>query len=286
MKISAKNSFIKGLLAFLIVLFVIPLGHTLMVLTEHMIPGYKFESAGFIGILGVVLVFAGVYKNEKPLAATLLGFIGGILIWTGWVEFSFVWIAEKLNVQPLMENNQVTTKGEYLVMMSSTGLLAVLILLLVFTGTRCQLFKWIQKFLRLNELLNKESKRPLSVVTFFETIMIIWTFYIVLLLVYDENIAGSKHWLTYVVAFGSLFWSLYLSRNLFKIQQLDYAIRYAIPTVVIFWNFVEIMGRWDYLTEIWIDPFGHWLENTLILLIFAFFIIRAISLRNNLKVAR
>ncbi len=270
----------KGVLAFLIVLFVIPLGHALMVLTEHLIPGYKFESAAVLGFAGLICVLIGVYKNKRALAATLFGFIGGILIWTGWVEFSFVWIAEKLKVQPLVENNEVTTKGEYLVMMSSLGLLSVVLVLLVFSSSRCQLFRWIQKHMRLNEILNRDSKRPLAVVTFFETIMIIWTFYIVLLLVYDEDIAGSKHWMTYMVAFGSLFWSIYLCRNLFKIQQLDYSIRYAIPVVVIFWNFIEILGRWNYLTEIWIDPFGHWMENTLILLIFTFFVVQAVLNRN------
>lgn len=278
-----KGKWYKGVLAFLIVLFVIPLGHALMVLTEHLFPLFKFESAAFLGFIGMICVFFGVYKNNQPLAATLLGFIGGILIWTGWVEFSFVWIAEKLKVQPLMENNEISTKGEYLVMMSSLGLLSVVLVLLIFSSSRCQLFRWIQKQMGLTEVLNRDSKRPLAAVTFFETIMVIWTFYIVLLLVYDEDIAGSRHWITYVVAFGSLFWSIYLCRHLFKIQQLDYSIRYAIPVVVIFWNFVEILGRWNYLNEIWIDPFGHWLENTLILLIFTFFILNAIWSKRSLK---
>lgn len=281
-----KRKIWKGILAFLIVLFVIPLGHTLMVLTEKVYPGYKFTTAGILGFVGMILLFIGVYKQNRPLAATLLGFLGGILLWTGWVEFSFVWVAEKLNVQPLMENNEISTKGEYLVMMSSVGLLATIMLLLVFTNTRCQLFRWIQKHLRIRNMVNTENKRPIAIVTFFETIMIIWTFYILLLLVYDESIAGSKHWATYLVAFGSLFWSIYLSSNLFKIQKLDFAIRYAIPTVVIFWNFVEILGRWNLLQEIWIDPFGHWLENSIILVIFAWFIIRAITMRNSVKLSK
>jgi hypothetical protein len=42
--------------------------------------------------------------------------------------------------------------------------------------------------------------------------------------------------------------------NLLRIRSFDYAIRYAIPTVVIFWNVVEILGRWNFLKEIWIYP--------------------------------
>lgn len=278
-----NKNYLRGILAFLIVLFIIPLGHALMVLTEHLMPAYKFENAILLGILGSLVVMWGIRKSENPLFATLSGFIGGILIWTGWVEFSFVWIAEKLQVQPLIENNEITTKSEYLVMMSSTGLLAVLMIFMLFSSSKCQLFRWAQSQLSLRLLLKSEHKRPLAVVTFFETVMIIWTFYIVLLLTYDKNIAGPRHWLTYVVAFGSLFWSIYLARNLFRIQQLDYAIRYAIPTVVIFWNFIEVLGRWNILKEIWIDPFGHWLENSIILAIFSFFILRAARMRNSSK---
>jgi hypothetical protein len=104
----------------------------------------------------------------------------------------------------------------------------------------------------------------MALITFIELVMIVWTFYIVLLLVYDKDIAGDRHPLTYLVAFGSLFWSVYLFVQLIKIQKLDYAIRYAIPTVVIFWNFVEVLGRWDMFKEIWVHPKEHWLEVGLI----------------------
>ena len=93
-----------------------------------------------------------------------------------------------------------------------------------------------------------------------------------LLLVYDNDIAGDKHPATYFVAFGSLFWSLYLTLKLIKIQKFDYAIRYAVPTVIIFWNFIEVIGRWDLMKEIWIHPFEHWLENLIILALLVFFI--------------
>ena len=41
---------------------------------------------------------ADIATAEKKGMATLLGLLSGILIWTGWIEFSFVWIAEKQNV--------------------------------------------------------------------------------------------------------------------------------------------------------------------------------------------
>jgi hypothetical protein len=276
--------FNKGLLAILIVLFSIPLGHTLMVLNDN-ITGYnKFQVAGLIGTLGIILLFIGIKLNHLPVQATIWGFLGGILVWTGWIEFSFVWVAEKLKVAPLMENNEIATRSEYLVMMSSVGLLCSVIFIFLFTDSRCKLFIWWQKLLRLRQhIAIKQHKRPPAVVAFFETIMVFWTFYLLLLFVYDEQFAGSKHWLTYLVAFGSLFWSLILCIRLLKIQQLDFALKYAIPTVVIFWNFIEILGRWHLLEEIWIAPSDYWLENSLILGIFSFFIIRALLLKNKRK---
>ncbi len=42
--------------------------------------------------------------------------------------------------------------------------------------------------------------------------------------------------------------------------------------MVIFWNVVEITGRWNLFKEIWVHPFEHWLENTIILLLLVFFV--------------
>jgi hypothetical protein len=277
----------KGIIAIIIVLFSIPLGHTLMVLNDSVSFINKFYLAGMIGLIGILLLFMGVRYNHYPIRATVMGFIGGILVWTGWIEFSFVWIAEKLHVEHLMENNEISTRSEYLVMMSSIGLLSTVIAIFLFTDSRCKLFIWWQKRLNLRPYIQiKQNKRPTAIVAFFETIMVIWTFYLVLLFVYDEQFAGSRHWITYVVAYGSLLWSLILGTRLMRIQQLDFAIKYAIPTVIIFWNFIEILGRWNVLKEIWIKPSDFWLENLLILLVFGFFIIRALMLKNRKPITR
>jgi hypothetical protein len=99
-----------------------------------------------------------------------------------------------------------------------------------------------------------KSSKPYALITFMETVMIIWFFYILLLLIYDDQILGDRHPVTAMVAIGSLIWSVILFMNLLRIRSFDYAIRYAIPTVVIFWNVVEILGRWNFLKEIWIYP--------------------------------
>lgn len=251
-----------GVLAFLVVLLLMPLGHTLMILVEKLFADLMFLNAFLVGLSGLGLLLVGVLQNHNKVTATVLGLLAGVLVWTGWIEFSFVWVAQKLNVAPFMEGGEVATKPEYLVMMSSLGLLCTFMLLFLFAKNRCQFFNWFQRRLRLKAFLkmNNGFEKPLALTTFIELVMVIWTFYIVLLLVYDPDIAGDSHPLTYVVAFGSLFWSLYLFLKLIRIRKFDYAVRYAIPTVVIFWNFVEVLGRWDLFKEIWVHPFEHSLE--------------------------
>ena len=250
-----------------------PLGHTLMILNENLFHNYKYYGAFFIGAIGVLLLIKGISTNIKKSTSTLLGLLAGILIWTGWVEFSFVWIAESLKIPALIENGEIATKPEYLVMLSSIGLLAVFLLFFTFTYNKCQFFNWFQDLLNIKKhIKTKKHDKPIAITTFIETIMILWTFYILLLIVYDKDIAGDKHIFTYIVAFGSLIWSIYLFLKLIKIKTFDYAIRYAIPTVIIFWNFIEVMGRWNLFKEIWVHPFEHWLEILVIFILLLIFI--------------
>ncbi|PCJ63889.1 MAG: hypothetical protein COA58_14760 [Bacteroidetes bacterium] len=265
----------KGIAAFIIVLFLMPLGHALMVLNEVLLPDSKFLGAGAIGFLGLIAVYIGVKQNEKRSLASVLGLLGAVFVWTGWVEFSFVWIAEKLDVLPYVVDGEVATKPEYLVMLSSVGLLFTVILFYLFTRTNCTFFVWIQRIAGLKDGTMSKQKvdRPLSIIAFMESVIIIWFFYIVLLFVYDPEILGDRHPLTYVVAYGSLIWSMYLMAKLLKIKTFDYAIRYAIPTVIIFWNFVEILGRWGMFKEFWVHPFEHWIELSIITLTTTGFIV-------------
>jgi hypothetical protein len=89
-----------GLLAAFIVLFVIPIGHAVMVLVEHIWPAERFLAAGLLGVAGILLLTAGVYSNDKPVRASLLGFGGAMAVWTGWIEFSFVWVAHSFRWHP------------------------------------------------------------------------------------------------------------------------------------------------------------------------------------------
>ncbi|MEN8121998.1 MAG: hypothetical protein ABFS35_16735 [Bacteroidota bacterium] len=270
MKISIQKPF-TGILAFLLILFTMPLGHALMIITEHVFgESWVFPAAFILGLIGLVMLIMGM-KTKNETKATFWGLFAGLLIWTGWIEFSFVYFANHVGVQPLIENGEVVTKPEYLILPSSIGFMTVMFIYFLFNRhTQCHFFRWFQRNLKMKFIKRKpiEKDRLFALITAIEIITIMWTFYIVLLLIYDKEILGDYHPVTYAFAFASLLWSLYLFINLLKINKMAYAIRYGIPVVIIFWNVVEILGRWNFFNEIWVEPLKYKVEILSILAVF------------------
>ncbi len=248
-----------GLLAFVIVFVVQALGHTVMIAMENVFgEQYVYQSAFIMGLGGAVLLYLGM-KNANEVTATWLGFWAGTFLWSGWVEFAFVWNANFLNVPDLMDTNvagAIATKAEYLVMMSSVGvLMSTLVFFLMNKETKCNMFLWFQRNLGLRT--GKPSpnyERNFASITCLETIYVIWFCYLALLFIYDENILGDRHPATYVIFFVNTAWGIYLFLRLMKFWKVTTAIRYGIPTAIICWNSVEIAGRWHLFTEFWEHP--------------------------------
>ncbi|TNF88238.1 MAG: hypothetical protein EP301_05335 [Gammaproteobacteria bacterium] len=260
-----------GLVAFIIVFVVQALGHTVMIVMEDVWPGehYVYQSAFAMGSLGAVLLYIGM-RSENEVAATWLGFWSGTFLWTGWVEFSFVWSGNYLGVPDLMDTNvpgEIATKAEYLVMMSSVGILgATLAYFTLNRETKCNFFLFFQRHLKLRTgKPTRGYKRNFAAITALETIYVIWFFYVALLFLYDENILGDRHPATYVIFFLNVIWAVYLFQRLMKFWRVTTAIRYGIPTAIIAWNVVEISGRWHLFTEFWEKPQEFALEMGLLL---------------------
>jgi hypothetical protein len=274
----SQNQFVRlfyrppfiGLSAFLIVFVVQALGHTVMIVMEDVWPGpaFVYQSAFALGLFGAVLLFIGM-RSANEVAATWLGFWAGTFLWTGWVEFSFVWNAAYLQVPDLMDPNKpgaIATKAEYLVMMSSVGvMMATLAYFLMNKETKCNFFLWFQRNLGLKTgKPNPSHERNFAAITALETIYVVWFFYLVLLFMYDENILGDRHPVTYGIFFLNVIWSVYLFQRLMRFWKVTTAIRYGIPTAIICWNTVEIAGRWHLFTEFWEHPADFALEMSLI----------------------
>jgi len=257
-----------GLLAFIVVFVVQALGHTVMIVMEDIFgENHVILAAFLVGLAGAALLLVGM-RNRNEVASTWYGFWAGTLLWTGWIEFSFVWSAQTLGVPDLMDprvSGEIQTKGEYLVMMSSVGLLgATLAYFLMNKETKCNMFLWIQRYAHLKTgKPNHAQERNFAAITSLETIYVLWFCYLLLLFIYDENILGDHHPVTYVIFFLMIIWAGYLFLRLMKFWKVTTAVRYGIPTAIIAWNAVEIAGRWHLFTEFWEKPWEYALEMTL-----------------------
>jgi len=261
-----------GLLAFFIVFIVQAAGHTVMIVMEDVWPGehYVYESAFAMGLVGFIMLFFGM-RSEKEVFATWMGFWAGTFMWTGWVEFAFVWNANFLSVPDLMDASmpgEIATKAEYLVMMSSVGVMgATLAYFLINPETKCNFFLWIQRNMKLKVgKPTKGHKRNFAAITALETIYVIWFCYLFLLFLYNPDIAGEKSVAAYVFFFLNTIWAVYLLQRLVRFWKVTTAIRYAIPTAIIAWNTVELAGRWNLFISFWERPQEYWLEMTLFIL--------------------
>jgi hypothetical protein len=252
-----------------------PLGHAAMIIMENVFGKENiFIAAIIVGFLGLVLLIFGIVSKKRNLS-TILGLFAGLFVWTGWIEFAFVYYANRFGVAPLMLNGEIVTKPEYLIMPSSVGFWAISMIYYFFgSKSGCKFFNWFQKKLKMSNITEMQTSiKNNALTTFMEIILILWTFYMILLFAYDNSFFGDRHPVTYLIAYGSLLWSIILFVKLIRIETFDYAIKYSIPTVIIFWNFVEIMGRWNFFSEFWIEPQKYGLELLLltsILIILAF----------------
>jgi hypothetical protein len=267
---------LPAILAIFIVFFWQGLGHTVMDLMRH--KWFKedvFLAALIIGLIGAAMVWIG--RNKAENAATLLGFAGGSLIWLSWVEFSFVYVADELGVQPVMWGAKQTL-AEYRVMLSSIGVMfATLVFFFYNRDTRCNAFMWLHRNLRLNpgERTSVQNRNVASIVAM-ETIYVTWFFYIYLLVCYNPNILGTDHWFTFASCGIFFVWALFLAQRLWWYQRMAPALRYAIPTAIIGWNIVELLEKWGHLDEIWVQPQKYAVELSIVAAAFVLVILLAI----------
>jgi len=260
-----------GLLAFLIVFLMQGLGHTQMILMEMIFHTSLYMSAFITGLIGAVALWIAM-RSESEVTATWVGFFAGTFLWTGWIEFTYVWSAKILlgvpNVMKPYNPEEIATKGEYIVMMSSAGvMLAILMPLMMNRETKCNMFQWFQRHLGLRT--GKPSsgyKRNFGYITALETIYILWFCYLMLLFLYDDKGTfglNDRH----PVAIGFFVflccWSLYLINRLRQMWKVTTAIRYAIPTAIISYSAYEILGRWEIGKDIWVEPGKYALELSL-----------------------
>ena len=267
-KESSSQWYVKQtLVAFLLVLFAMPLGHAAMILMEKLMSEGCVHVAGFLlGLLGFVLVIIGVFARGDT-RQTLWG-----LFWTGWVEFLFMYYARRYGVQPEIEHGVVVTKPEYLILPATFGMWMMTMLMYVFsTRNGCLFITWLQKVLfrgRRNQIVVRPMTRHTSIVTFMEVNMMLWASYLLLMFCYDKNFLGDHHPVTFLVGLGCLVGSVFMLKRQLHLAAWGANIRMAIATVIVFWTPVEILGRINFFKEFWVQPEKFVLPMLIILLVF------------------
>jgi len=238
---------------------------------KTMTPTALHYAAFAMGGVGLLFAIIGVFAKGDT-RQTFWGLFGGLLFWTGWVEFLFKYFADRFGVQPLIEDGVVVTKPEYLILPASFGFFMMFMLIYVFSiRSGCNFFNWIQRHLfgsKRDIIVARPMTRHTSIVVFEELNMILWASYLLLMFLYDKEFVGDHHPLTKIVGAICLAGSFLIFRKQLSRPSWGANIRMAIPTVIVFWTPVEILGRLNFFKEIWVYPFEHVTEMVCILVAF------------------
>lgn len=294
--------------SFFLVLFTMPLGHALMkVMETTMTASVLHYSAFAMGAVGLAMVIAGVFVKGDT-KQTLWGLFGGLLFWTGWVEFLFAYYAARYGVHydlvgsgivtttteylngigvshqtlingvdikdiPVAELKAMTgSRPEYLIMPATFGIWMMFMVIYIFnTRTGCHAYNWLQKVFfrdKRDEIVPRSMSHHASITTFLELNVMMWTLYLALMFMYDPVFLGDSHPVTLIVAVGCLVGSVFMFRYQLKLGAWGANIRMAVSTVIIFWTSIEVFARNNLLSEFWVDPMNHKVEMFTILACF------------------
>jgi hypothetical protein len=253
--------------------------HAITVINLRLFPDERLYFVGAaIGLAGFALVWTGMQRDE--LTGTLCGYMGGAFVWMGWFESAFHGFSQSLAIPMLLDNGQpALTPG--LLLMESTAV--ILLAMLVFLGanreTRCRMFLWFHRNLRLRPSRPTPGyRRQFARIAALEAVFISWFMYIAIILVFDPRVLGAQHPGALVFFWAVLAWSLYLTVfRLLKYRAMAPAIRYAIPTGGLLWLTVEMAAAWRWYPEIWVKPFDFPVTNVLILA--GYFVLLAVAAR-------
>lgn len=246
-----------GLMSLLIVWGGLALGHSLVVLQVAATGGAGLLDGMIswpMGFLGFVLVWIGMKRSETQ--GTILGYIGGNLIWCGSFEWSWRYFSHSLGIQPVMDKGFAILSSE-LLMIQATTLIAIS--LLIFLGankdTRCRMFMWFHRTFNLRpDSMTPGFKRQHARNTAMETVFLVWTIYLFAIYINDPRGVRYDSLAAMSITIGILVWGLWLVTRLLKQRGFGPTLRYAIPTGNILWLPMESFARWGLYPEIWIKP--------------------------------
>ncbi|MGD9598324.1 MAG: hypothetical protein AB7G76_12135 [Steroidobacteraceae bacterium] len=256
-----------GVLAFIAVLGIVPLMHSVLQLVLDEFPeGYDTPVSLGIGAVAVGLMVYGSLSRSEAVG-TWLGFIAAHLVWSGWIELSFRFNPDFMGMGPLVVNGEHVLSASLLFVEATVGLLMATLPFFVFNkDTRCNAFMWIQRLCRYDGGKPcAASERNFARITFLEVLYVVWFCYAVSLFLVDSRFFGLHHPVTYVATFLLAIWTFYLLMRLVRFTRILAAVRYSIPTAGVMWITIEITQEWGLYEEFWTKPREYALEMSLLL---------------------
>jgi len=281
-----NKSPLGGIFSLLIVWSAMALGHSLVVIQHHNSPMGLADTLFSVamGFGGFVLVWIGMKQTETH--ATILGYLGGNLIWCGWFEWTWRYTAHFLGIDGIYDGEYMILSPELLMIQATT---LIVVAMLIFLGadkeTKCRMFKWFHRNLKITpNQPTPQYKRQHARTTAIETVFLIWTIYLFAIFINDPRGIKYDSIAAMVITVGFVFWGIYLCTKLFKLKRLGPTFRYAIPTGAITWLPIEAFSRWGLYPEIWIYPDKYTIPMLCVLAFFVFGVVtmyRADSYRDN-----
>ena len=242
-----------------------PLGHALTVLALKLPQGGEYAVV-VCGIIAATFILYGMRYIKSPAWETFVGMITGVLLWASLVEIGVKLGAEASGI------------GEKRAMEFSLAIIIPLFLYLLFNpNAQCNFFISLRKGLRIPH----SDARPASTDnwgarTAFKMFTLIWMGHVSLFFAYDPEMFGTNGLFCKMFFISCLVGGTYLFYRLIKAERMDFAFRYAIPTVVVIWSCIETLVKWRIFSEPWITLNPPFL--TVVMLVFVgvlFLIVRA-----------
>jgi hypothetical protein len=265
-QLAMQNKTLFAILCVLCTLLVMPVAHTMTALLHEIQNSWVWAYTNIgIGLLGFIVIWLGLRKNE--VQACVLGLIGGTLMFVGFFEFTFALFADVFNVPPLLNPETGTvllTPGLQINEASFFLMLPVFLLFYANHQVRCNMIVWFRKTLRMDvgKPTEPSKGRSYARIVATETLFIIWMIYAISLITMDPRVLGPTHWLSGVIYVGFFIWPLYLNYRIIKIKVPGSILRYAIPTGILYWSWVEMLASMDVINEYYLHPLEYPLATT------------------------
>ncbi len=230
-----------GVKAFFTVLLIMPLGHALTVLALKAPP----QGQIFIACAGILAATILIYLTKyiaSPAWETFAGMVSGVILWASLVE-----IGVKLGAQAIFVEEKKVVE-------LSLAIIIPLLLYLAFNEQiRCNFFISLRKALHLTrgELpeIAIDNWGPRAA---FKMFAIIWIGHVALFFAYDNDFFGPQGLFCKLFFLFCLVSGIYLFYRLTRAQEMGFAFRYAMPTVIVLWSCIETLVKWKIFSEPWI----------------------------------